>query len=569
MRGDDSACSGVDPLDPSRGRPGRRTTRSRRAVDALVAVALDQRRRPGQRKDFAAADADPRPLKAAGIAVEDTAARHPMDLEERLPDGRQLPAPRRARRNDRLEEGRDRRLRRPDARKALRGKGPTPAGRGAHRAPGRAAGHGGGQAPATSRGDPGSRRPASRARQARPRRRAELVAGRNSVVEALRAQVPARRCTSPSASTSDDRVREALTRRRTAAAAARGAARRARPASPAAPCTRALALQVPPYDYAHPDDLLARAVDSGQAPLLVALDGVTDPRNLGAVIRSVAAFGGHGVLVPERRAAGMTAGAWKASAGAAARVPVARATNLTRSLEAYRKAGCVVVGLAADGTSTWPTSRSRWIRWCVVVGSEGRGLSRLVAETCDLLVRIPMHAGTESLNAGIAAAIVLHAVAARRALRRRPLGRLAPLGKPVPHVHDTRVSCTCGTGLRGMAEGSRASVDDWRQAHRDVARGADPLAEHRLLVRLLAAVRRRRRTVPPQRVPTSRPARSDRNHRCSSTSWKTSAGSSLPRSSRGHLAHHRLEHVGHPAVRRDLLVGLGEAHARPGRRRGR
>ena len=110
-----------------------------------------------------------------------------------------------------------------------------------------------------------------------------------------------------------------------------------------------LVLQVPPYEYAHPEDLVANAHDEGQDPLIVALDGVTDPRNLGAVVRSVSAFGGHGVVVPERRAAGMTAGAWKTSAGTAARTPVARATNLTRALEAYKKAGIAVVGLAADG----------------------------------------------------------------------------------------------------------------------------------------------------------------------------------------------------------------------------
>ncbi|GMA87613.1 hypothetical protein GCM10025868_28630 [Angustibacter aerolatus] len=94
-----------------------------------------------------------------------------------------------------------------------------------------------------------------------------------------------------------------------------------------------LAVQVPPYSYAHPSDLVEAAVDAGQAPLIVALDGITDPRNLGAVVRSAAAFGGHGVIVPERRAAGMTASAWKTSAGAAARLPVARAVNLTRALE--------------------------------------------------------------------------------------------------------------------------------------------------------------------------------------------------------------------------------------------
>ncbi len=108
-------------------------------------------------------------------------------------------------------------------------------------------------------------------------------------------------------------------------------------------------------------------------PLIVALDGVTDPRNLGAVVRSVSAFGGHGVVVPERRAAGMTAGAWKTSAGTAARTPVARATNLTRALEAYKKAGIVVVGLAADGEAELGELAALGGPVVIVVGQRGQG----------------------------------------------------------------------------------------------------------------------------------------------------------------------------------------------------
>ncbi|MFZ5851923.1 MAG: 23S rRNA (guanosine(2251)-2'-O)-methyltransferase RlmB, partial [Actinomycetota bacterium] len=175
-----------------------------------------------------------------------------------------------------------------------------------------------------------------------------------------------------------------------------------------------IALQVPPYPYAHPDDLLDRARDAGVPPLVVALDGITDPRNLGAVVRSAAAFGAHGVLVPERRSAGLTAGAWKASAGAAARVPVARATNLARALAGYRDAGCTVVGLAADAPLALPDLPELPDGVVVVVGSEDRGLGRLVAEHCDLRVAIPMAGGTESLNAGVAAGIVLYALAQRR-----------------------------------------------------------------------------------------------------------------------------------------------------------
>ena len=141
---------------------------------------------------------------------------------------------------------------------------------------------------------------------------------------------------------------------------------------------------------------------------------MTDPHNLGSVIRSTAAFGGHGVLIPERRAAGLTASAWKASAGAAARIPVARAVNMTRSLTAYKKAGLFVIGLAADGDADLDTFVGGTEGLVVVVGSEGKGLSRLVGETCDALVSIPMSGAVESLNAGVAAAVALAEVARRR-----------------------------------------------------------------------------------------------------------------------------------------------------------
>ncbi len=155
-----------------------------------------------------------------------------------------------------------------------------------------------------------------------------------------------------------------------------------------------------------------------EAPLIVALDSVTDPRNLGAVVRSAAAFGAHGVVVPERRAARMTAAAWKSSAGAAARLPVAHATNLVRTLKDYQDAGCQVVGLAASGDLSLPDLLAdpdlASGPLVVVVGSEGDGLSRLVGETCDRLLSIPMTSSVESLNAGVAASITLYALAQHR-----------------------------------------------------------------------------------------------------------------------------------------------------------
>ncbi|AKZ56511.1 putative tRNA/rRNA methyltransferase [Streptomyces ambofaciens ATCC 23877] len=244
----------------------------------------------------------------------------------------------------------------------------------------------------------------------------ELVVGRNPVYEALREGVPASTLYVQQFIDNDERVREALQ-----LAAERGGINLMEAPRPELDRMtnglnhQGLVLQVPPYEYAHPEDLVAAAHDEGADPLIVALDGVTDPRNLGAVVRSVSAFGGHGVVVPERRAAGMTAGAWKTSAGTAARTPVARATNLTRALESYQKAGITVVGLAADGEVALGDLEALDGPVVVVVGSEGKGLSRLVGETCDYRVRIPMPGGAESLNAGVAAGIVLYEAARRRA----------------------------------------------------------------------------------------------------------------------------------------------------------
>jgi 23S rRNA (guanosine2251-2'-O)-methyltransferase len=142
---------------------------------------------------------------------------------------------------------------------------------------------------------------------------------------------------------------------------------------------------------------------------------VTDPRNLGAVVRSAAAFGASGVVVPSRRSASVTASAWKASAGALARLPVARVVNLTRALEAYKQRGLFVAGLDAEGKVDVHEMSIADGPMVLVVGSEGRGLSRIVASACDMLVSIPMASGMESLNAGIAASIALYEIATVRA----------------------------------------------------------------------------------------------------------------------------------------------------------
>ncbi|MER5476672.1 23S rRNA (guanosine(2251)-2'-O)-methyltransferase RlmB [Streptomyces sp. NPDC002734] len=291
-------------------------------------------------------------------------------------------------------------------RRGLEGKGPTPP---AEMRKGHAK-----QRAANAKARRAQGRPAT-ARRGGGRSTSELVVGRNPVVEALREGVPAKTLYVQQFIDNDERVREALQ-----LAAERGGINLMEAPRPELDRMtnglnhQGLVLQVPPYEYAHPEDLVADAADSDEDPLIVALDGVTDPRNLGAVVRSVSAFGGHGVVVPERRAAGMTAGAWKTSAGTAARTPVARATNLTRALEQYKKAGVVVVGLAADGEHEIGDLEALGGPVVIVVGSEGKGLSRLVGETCDYRVRIPMPGGAESLNAGVAAGIVLYEAARRR-----------------------------------------------------------------------------------------------------------------------------------------------------------
>ena len=264
---------------------------------------------------------------------------------------------------------------------------------------------------------PRTRAPLSRAGGDRARGAgdaAEVVAGRNPVLESLRARVPATALYAWPRMDNDPRVTELI---RLAADAGIPMIEAGRPELDrltGGAVHQGVALKIRPYDYAHPDDLLERAAERGEPPLIVALDAVTDPRNLGAIVRSVAAFGGHGVLVPARRSAHVSAGAWKASAGALARVPVAWAPNLARALTAYQEAGLFVAGLDAQGGTVIDELSVAGDPLVLVVGSEGHGLSRLVAQRCDVLARIPIAAESESLNAGVAAGIALHSVAARR-----------------------------------------------------------------------------------------------------------------------------------------------------------
>src|SRR5690625_878670 len=177
-----------------------------------------------------------------------------------------------------------------------------------------------------------------------------------------------------------------------------------------------IGLQIPPYKYADVHDLIARAADKPEPGMFVILDNITDPRNLGAVIRSVAAFGGDGVIIPERRSASVTAVAWRTSAGTAARVPVAKETNMTRVVKEFQQNGYQVVGLDAGGDHTLDTYDGT-DNVVIVVGSEGKGISRLVRENCDTIMSIPTEGWVESLNASVAAGVVLSEFSRQRRIK--------------------------------------------------------------------------------------------------------------------------------------------------------
>lgn len=244
----------------------------------------------------------------------------------------------------------------------------------------------------------------------------ETVVGRNPVVESLRAGVPATALYVAAGLQPDERITEILQLAGRAGIAALEISRHDLDKLTAGAIHQGVALAVPPYKYADPRELLARAQAAGTAALIVAIDGVTDPRNLGAIVRSAAAFGAHGVVVPERRSAGMTASAWRTSAGTAARIPIAQCTNLVRTLGDYAEAGLMIAGLDADGTVDTDSFDLATGPLVIVVGSEGRGLARLTRERCDVTVSVPMAREIESLNASVAAGVVLAEVARRRRL---------------------------------------------------------------------------------------------------------------------------------------------------------
>ncbi|MBV9728479.1 MAG: 23S rRNA (guanosine(2251)-2'-O)-methyltransferase RlmB [Pseudonocardiales bacterium] len=303
--------------------------------------------------------------------------------------------------------------------KGLRGRGATPPAelRPGHPAQRQGTHHQNAQRrPAQRQPVPGQREanPAVAARRRNGSEPGETVFGRNPVLECLRAGVPATALHVAIGVDLDDRVGESVRLAADAGLSILEVPRADLDRLAGGALHQGVALQVPPYEYALPEDVLVAARESGTPPLLVALDGVTDPRNLGAVVRSATAFGAHGLVLPQRRSAGMTAVAWRTSAGTAARLPVARVTNLVRTLKDFAASGLMIVGLDAGGTmplDAFPLATGPLV---LVLGSEGRGLSRLVRETCDAAVSIPMVGPVESLNASVAAGVVLAEVARLR-----------------------------------------------------------------------------------------------------------------------------------------------------------
>ncbi|MCI9332468.1 MAG: 23S rRNA (guanosine(2251)-2'-O)-methyltransferase RlmB [Oscillibacter sp.] len=239
-----------------------------------------------------------------------------------------------------------------------------------------------------------------------------MIEGRNAVIEALRAGVTIDKIYLQKGET-DRTLGHIASKARSAGAVVVEADRRKLDAMSRTHAHQGVIALAPVREYATVEDIFQSAADKGEPPLLVVCDELSDPHNLGAVIRTAECAGAHGVVIPKRRSAGLTAVVGKTSAGAVAHVPVARVPNLPALLKELKDRGVWVFGTAADGTTSLYDADLKGPA-AIVIGSEGDGMGRLVRESCDFLVSIPMRGKLNSLNASAAAAILLYEAVRQR-----------------------------------------------------------------------------------------------------------------------------------------------------------
>ncbi len=239
-----------------------------------------------------------------------------------------------------------------------------------------------------------------------------IIEGRNAVIEALRAGAPIDKVYIAKGET-DSALGHIASKARAAGIAVVDCDRRKLDGMSVTHSHQGVVAVAAVREYASVEDILRAARDKGEAPLLVVCDELSDPHNLGAVIRTAYCAGAHGVVIPKRRSAGLTAVVAKTSAGAVSHLPVARVANLTACLKELKEQGVWVYGTAADARQTMYQADLRGPA-AIVIGSEGEGMSRLVRETCDVLLSIPMKGELNSLNASASAAILLYEAVRQR-----------------------------------------------------------------------------------------------------------------------------------------------------------
>ena len=239
-----------------------------------------------------------------------------------------------------------------------------------------------------------------------------IIEGRNAVIEALRVGTPIDKVYIAKGET-DAALGHIAAKARAAGAAVVDCDRRKLDSMSVTHAHQGVIAVSAVREYATVEDILKAAADKGEPPLIVVCDELSDPHNLGAVIRTAYCAGAHGVIIPKRRSAGLTAVVAKTSAGAVSHLPVAKVANLTSCLKELKEAGVWVYGTAADARQTMYQADLRGPA-AIVIGSEGEGMSRLVRETCDALVSIPMKGDLNSLNASASAAILLYEAVRQR-----------------------------------------------------------------------------------------------------------------------------------------------------------